>query len=188
MTKLILFSGGVESTALLTQAKPEDVLLTIQPTYPNDRPTYRTSYAEDVASFFGFRIHYAGATIPFEEVPYNFVHQMRTFVSLANLWVAKDSRITEVWCGRNCKEPSPKLIPFIEQMMEAWKVLHPQVAFLHPLDHLTKKEQWDMIPVAIRDKVSSCVFHRNCGTCKKCLELVCLSENLQRATKTETIQ
>jgi hypothetical protein len=184
VSRLILFSGGVESTALLSQARHDDVLLTIQPTFPNDTTTYRQKTAEKIAAWHGFRMNYAGAMIALEPHPYRFVHQMRVFVSLANLWVAKDERITEVWCGRNSSEPGSSLAPFINQMMDAWDVLHPRVPFLHPLDHLSKRQQWELIPLEVRPLVSSCIFHRMCGTCKKCLELTCLSESLPRVTKT----
>jgi 7-cyano-7-deazaguanine synthase in queuosine biosynthesis len=182
VSRLILFSGGVESTALLTQSRPGDVLLTIQPTYPNDLATYRQGSAKQIAERYGLQVQYAGASIPIEPHPYRFVHQMRVFVSLANLWVAKDASITEVWCGRNSREPRPSLAPFINQMMDAWDVLQPTVPFLHPLDHLSKREQWELIPRDVRPLVSTCVFHRMCGTCKKCLEWTCLSESLPSAT------
>lgn len=177
MSRLILFSGGVESTALLTRSSLSDVLVTILPTYPNDIATFRKDSAEAIAKHYGLRMNYVRIEMPVEPIPYNFVHQMRSFISVANLWVAKDLSITEVWCGRNVKEPGPALAPFIEKMMAAWAVLHPTVPFLHPMDHMTKRQQWDAIPKEVRPLVSSCVHHRMCGVCKKCMEWVCLSES-----------
>lgn len=177
MSRLILFSGGVESTALLTLASPEDVLLTIDPAYPHDLKSYRKDTAQQIARYFGLRMQYARATIPIEPSPQRFVHQMRTFISLCNLWVAKDESVIAVWCGRNSAEPGPRLKPFIDQMMAAWDKLHPDVPFLHPLTHLSKREQWNLIPPKVRPLVSSCINHRMCGTCHKCLEWTCLSES-----------
>ena len=188
MSRLILFSGGVESTALLTQSKPDDLLLTIEPTYPNDRPSFDPVKADQLASYYGLKVHYCKVNIPIEPKPFRFVHQMRIFVSLANLWVAKSSEITEVWCGRNSKEPSEGITPFINQMMAAWNVLQPRVPFLHPLDHLSKRAQWEMIPADLKPLVSSCMYHRMCGTCRKCMELVCLSENLPRVISADNTQ
>lgn len=182
MSRLILFTGGIESTALLTISKPGDVLLSIEPTYPNDFTTYRKESSEKIAAHFGHAVQHAKASIPIEPMPYRFVHQMRTFISVCNLWVAKDGRITEVWCGRNSAEPGEKLKPFIDQMMSAWSVLHPNVPFLHPLDHLSKREQWELIPPELKPLLSSCLHHRMCGTCHKCLEWLCLSENSPSAT------
>ena len=177
MSRLILFSGGVESTALLTRSSLRDVLVTILPTYPNDIATFRKDSAEAIAKHYGLKMNYVCIEMPVEPTPYNFVHQMRSFISVTNLWVAKDLSITEVWCGRNVKEPGPALTPFIEKMMAAWAVLHPTVPFLHPMDHMTKRQQWEAIPKEVRSLVSSCVHHRMCGVCKKCMEWVCLSES-----------
>lgn len=168
MSSLILFSGGVESTALLSMARPNDTLLCIEPVYPGDLHTFRRATAEQIAKHFGFEVRYASADIPMLGP---FVHQMRVFISICNLWVAKDASIRQVLCGRNSSEPSPDIAPFIKQMMFAWGVLHPDVEFLHPLDHLTKKEQLALIPAEVRPIVSSCIYHTNCGECVKCREL-----------------
>jgi 7-cyano-7-deazaguanine synthase in queuosine biosynthesis len=172
-----LFTGGVESTALLTKASIGDTLLSIDPAFPNDRVTYKKSTSEKIAKYFGHKVQYAQMVIPTEPLPYTFVHQMRVFVSVANLWVAKTPQITEVWCGRNSAEPGVLLKPFIEQMMAAWAVLHPNVQFLHPLDHLSKRQQWELIPPDVKPFLSSCVYHTLCGRCHKCMEWVCLSES-----------
>jgi len=188
MSRLILFSGGVESTALLTLAKSDDILLTIEPTFPNDLPSYSAPKIDAIAEYYGLKIRYCKVEIPIEPKPFRFVHQMRIFVSLANLWVAKDWAITEVWCGRNVKEPNDNLRPLIDQMMNAWNVLQPRVPFQHPLDHLSKRQQWDMIPADVKPLVSSCMYHQMCGTCRKCMELVCLSETLPRVTNADSTQ
>ena len=172
MSKLIFFSGGVESTALLNDADPmEDVLVTVLPTFPRDIVTSKLQSAQAIAQRFGFTVNYAQIQMPVEPEPYNFVHQMRTFVSVANLWVAKDTAITEVWCGKNAAEPESALRPFIEQMMAAWAILQPTVPFRYPLDHLSKRDQWESIPIDVRSMVSSCVTYNNCGKCYKCAEV-----------------
>lgn len=182
MSRLILFSGGVESTAMLTHALPGDVVLTIEPSFPNDLATFDRRTSRQIAAMMGHLVHCARADIPIEPTPYQFVHQMRVFVSVCNLWVAKDRRIKQVWCGRNSAEPGPTLAPFIDQMMAAWAILHPDVPFQHPLDYLSKREQWELIPAEVRPLVSSCVHHRMCGLCKKCLEWTCLSESSPSVT------
>lgn len=176
MSRLILFSGGVESTALLTVAKADDVVLTVLPTFPDDMPSFRDGTTQQIAEHFGHVVQFARADVPIVQLPPRFVHQMRIFISLCNLWVAKDRHIEAVWCGRNSAEPGHELRPFIDQMMFAWAALHPSVPFLHPLDHLSKREHWELIPEAVRPLVSTCIHHRTCGTCYKCRELTCLSE------------
>jgi hypothetical protein len=97
---------------------------------------------------------------------------MRYFVFVSSLWVSRDSSIQEVWCGRNSAEPSQNIKPFIDSMMDLWNIMHPNVLFKHPLDHLSKKEQWDLIPLEIKSYISSCCTANNCGKCFKCRELV----------------
>lgn len=178
--RLILFSGGVESTALLTRCSRDDVALVVAPTFNNDFATYRKSTCEQLAKRFGVKLVYAKADIP-ELGAQTFVHQMSAFIGLCNLMVARNPRITEVWCGRNSAEPSADIKDYIERNMAAWGLLQPDVPFLHPLDHLSKREQWALIPADARPLVSSCIYHSFCGMCHKCKEWLCLSESLPSA-------
>lgn len=174
--RLILFSGGVESTALMTLAKPGDLALILQPTFSTDVATYRKASAEAISKHFGVKLAYASFSLPDLE-PHGPTHQMTAFISACNMVVARGSNVTEIWCGRNSSEPTPNIKNYIDRHMAAWAWMHPNVPFLHPLDHLTKREQWEMIPAEVRPLVSSCVYHSMCGQCYKCKEWVCLSEN-----------
>lgn len=174
--RLILLSGGVESTALLTRSTPEDIALVVEPTFNNDLHTYRKSSIELLGKRFGVRVVHARAEIP-DLGSRTFVHQMGVFVSLANLVVARNPKISEVWCGRNKAEPAENIKDYIERHMVAWASLHPLVPFKHPLDNLSKKEQWELIPEDVKPLVSSCIHHRFCGLCYKCKEWLWLSEN-----------
>lgn len=179
--KLILFSGGVESTALLTQANHDDIALVIDPVYANDMVTYRKHTMEQIAKAYGLNVVYVNFQLP-EFQDSVFVHQMSTFISVCNLMVQRNPQITEVWCGRNVLEPTQDIREFIEKNMAGWNTLHPDIPFNHPLEHLTKKQQWDLIPENIRPLVSSCIYHKFCGRCYKCKEWLCLSESLPKIT------
>lgn len=167
--RLILFSGGVESTALLTNAQAGDIALTILPTYGSDKPSFREDTTLKIARYFNIPQMYAKATLP-DFGSFGFVHQMSVFVSICNIIVAREKNITEIWCGRNSAEPSDDILDYIERNMKAWNILNPEVAFNHPLDHLSKKEQMDLIPDEIKPLVSSCLYHNACGQCFKCKE------------------
>lgn len=179
--KLILFSGGVESTALLTKASPEDIALVIEPTFTTELPTYRRGVVETLAKRFGVKLAYARAQIP-DLGGSDFVHQMTTFISIASIAVTRNSKISEVWCGRNSLEPAEGIRDYIQRNMRAWQLLHPQVPFLHSLDHLTKQEQWNLIPEDVKPLVSSCIHHNFCGSCYKCKEWTWILENLPSNT------
>lgn len=176
---LILFSGGVESTALMTMAKPGDVALVIQ--LPYSMPSFRPDSVKKIASHFGVRLAYVSPELP-DLGGGVFAHQMTTFVSVCSMFVARHPNITEVWCGRNSSEPSAGIARMIEDHMIAWARMHPATPFLHPLDHLSKREQWELIPRVVRPFISSCVYHSFCGTCPKCKEWLCLSESSPSAT------
>lgn len=177
--RLILFSGGVESTALLTQASSSDILLVIKPIFITDCKTYNDKNIEKIAKFFDMKISYANCTLP-EIGKVQFVHQMKIFIALSSMLVSRNTEITEVWCGRNSSEPGKNIVDMINKYMAIWDTLHPNIPFNHPLTNLSKKQQWDMIPSEIKGSVSSCIYHRFCGQCYKCKEWLCLSENLPK--------
>ena len=173
MSRLILFSGGVESTALLTLSTPDDIAFVIKPADVNDAQsalTYKKSSIAAISKFFNLTVHYGEYALPRIQTKTSHIHQMKMFIGMAHLMVSRYPGIVEVWCGRNCDEPSPAIAPMIEQHMAAWAILNPSVPFLHPLDHLSKVEQMVLIPKEVRRYVSSCITHNNCGHCYKCKE------------------
>ena len=175
MSRLIFFSGGVESTALLNKADPmEDVLVTVLPTFPRDIVTSKMQSAQAIAERFGFTVNYAQIQLPIEPEPYNFVHQLASFVAVAHLWAVKDLSITEIWAGRNRSEvPVVRDVnDFKTQQLMFWHALHPNIPFVHPLEHMTKLEQWQRIPDELKPLVNSCVTYNSCGHCYKCKEIV----------------
>lgn len=149
-----------------------DVVITVEPTYPYGVPTFRKSTAEQIARILGFEINFVQIKMPIEPDPYNFVHQFATFVSVAHLWVVKDKSISEIWAGRNQAEVPVIKDPnnFKTQQILAWQTMHPNIPFVHPLEHLTKQQHWEMIPNDIKPLISSCIFHNSCGKCEKCVE------------------
>jgi 7-cyano-7-deazaguanine synthase in queuosine biosynthesis len=176
MTRLILFSGGVESTALLTIASPGDFLLTIDVEIGSYFSSVNPKNAHLIADRFGLELRTMKLSLPKARDKIDFVHQLEIFVGVANVVARAHSEISAVWCGKNSAEPSGATMPTFIRTMKAWDVVSPDVPFLHPLDSMTKRQQWDLIPEDVQPLVVSCVYHQTYKmpidpTCAKCKEV-----------------
>jgi 7-cyano-7-deazaguanine synthase in queuosine biosynthesis len=162
--RLIFFSGGVESTAMLNLANPNDIILTVDMPY---KPgiSYNKDNVENIAGMLGFEI--TKAKISLDYPIKNFAHQINLLMPLANFLCLGDEEINEVWFGRSNQDGRH---PQAETYLKAWKLLQPNVPWNYPLINFSKKEIWNMIPEDIQPFVSSCVFQHNCGHCPKCQE------------------
>lgn len=172
MSKLIFFSGGVESTALLCYAKSDDIVITMNHWYPHEVKTYDATSVEKIAAYFGLGINYVDITIPTVPGLYGRDHQTASFTSVAHLWVVKHRSISEVWSGRNSAEaPDPNdLSIFKVREQKVWERVHPNIPYRRPLEHLSKIQQWKLIPDSIKPLIKTCIYHSNCGHCFKCVE------------------
>lgn len=194
MSRLILFSGGVESTALLTRANRFDHILTVVDESSEEMmTTFRKDSVEAILKHFNLRGHYMTISSskkfePKNNSPYEY-HQIKIIIPVASMWVTKHNKqwetekqsepeITEVWYGLNREDKDTlvkkKTKQFYDQYIKSWEILHPNVKFLIPFQNMSKAQQWEMIPFAIRHLVHSCrrvkPGIRYCGECFKCLE------------------
>jgi hypothetical protein len=172
MSRLIFFSGGVESTPLLLQAQPNDVLVTVGPTFNNVLPSFHYNNCIKIADYFGLDVNFVQIALPVKHTNAKFVHQFSTFIAIAHLWCLRDPDITQVWLGRNCTEVPLTRNPTDPRTKElvCWNMMHPDIPAVHPLEHLTKQQHWEIIPDTIKPFVVSCDFQTNCGQCNKCKE------------------
>ena len=175
MSKLILFSGGVESTAMLTKATKDDIVMVIRDTSPKAYITYHPNRVEEIAKAFGIKLHYTDIKIPIERER-NFVYQLWTFIPVALLWTSRFPRITEVWYGLNNQEPSDVAKKDFDKCLEIWKTANSNITLKFPFRHLSKQQQWKMIPKHVQPLITSCLFGKFCGICHKCIELKELKE------------
>jgi radical SAM superfamily enzyme YgiQ (UPF0313 family) len=113
--------------------------------------------------------------------------------SVAHIVVSRNPAFTEVWYGENSNhaDETERLREYSAQVLhdQAWKILHPTVKYSSPLEHVTKRQQWNMIPDQVKPMVVTCTqqFHnypvatpptisfegitmRGCGRCGKCCE------------------
>ena len=170
MSRLILFSGGVESVAMLTKASKDDIVMTIRDTSPNHYHTYHPNRIEEVARAMKVQIQYTDIKIPIEKSK-GFVHQLWTFTPIAIMWASRFPEINEIWYGLNNTEPSALAKDDFEKCIKIWKIAFPQINLRFPLRRFSKEQQWSMIPKHIRPLITTCLNNNFCGTCRKCIEL-----------------
>lgn len=185
MSRLILFSGGVESTALLSIADKSDYLMTI--VFGNDfyAPSVDLVNSKKIAEMSGLNSVRVGLDLPRLD-GMRFVHQLHQFIGICHVLVQAYG-FKEVWKGRNSSEPTEYTKPIYDKFFAAWSVLSPETPFLHPLDHLSKSEQLMLIPEKMRSLVVSCAVHKNyVNECKKCMERKAAEDESNRKFSSES--
>ena len=188
--RLILFSGGVESTALCTMANHNDILLVSDRVHDREGGIWHEESARAIANYFGLGIERFTMSGPPAQ---QWVHQRYHLFSVAHIVVSRNPAFTEVWYGANSShaDESERSREYSAQVLhdQAWKILHPTVKYSSPLEHLTKRQQWNLIPDQVKPMVVTCTqqFHnypvatpptisfenitiRGCGRCGKCRE------------------
>lgn len=170
---LILFSGGIESTALLGLAKPSDQLLTVKAPYKNTLSGISNNY-QQIADYYKLNVNYYESTALPALVSYE--HQYNWLFVIAHLY-ALVYKPQELWLGYHSQETHQYQSYNIqrrysyEQLHKMWYVLHPSIRINRPLQHLTKREQYQLIPQQLQTLTQSCYYQPRCNHCKKCQEL-----------------
>jgi hypothetical protein len=173
MPRLILFSGGVESTAMLSRSAPDDIALSIYDRGEPD-PTFDVVATIGIAKALERRQVFAHLDVGVMRARDAFVYQTFALTAAASLWVSKDPSITAVWYGLKKGDPTPNVADQYWLCMEGWAAMHPNVLFTAPFLELDEREQWELIPAAVRPLVRNCLTVKDCGTCRKCLKLKAL--------------
>jgi len=171
--RLILFSGGVESTALLTLADKEDILLLSELPFRKYENGYDIEKCHLIADHFGNRLITYKCEMPDDGKKWQ--HQIHWLMFAAHLYVNSRDDITEVWYGRTKEENTvftPEKRAIYKNHEDAWSILNPKINFFKPLEFLKKKQQWNLIPDEVKPFVVSCIFNNDCGTCHKCEERI----------------
>jgi 7-cyano-7-deazaguanine synthase in queuosine biosynthesis len=168
MTKrLIFFSGGVESTAMLTLASKEDIVAIVSPLSAQANSGVNTPSALKILHHFGLT-----PAFPKLEIPTGTTHNVWLSTALAIAWCNCDPSITEVWIGINSEDVGPLNQDYHDRIHGNFSKLLPSVKLAAPLIHLSKAEQWNLIPEGVRQFVKSCQKPVPCGVCKKCMERI----------------
>jgi len=161
--RLIFFSGGLDSTALLTLSTPDDIIVTII-----DTPGNKVNWFHDVdiakvkkiAKHFNRFIYFNPVHIPVAEIEKGQgVEQTNVMFSIANNWARiKGESLKEVWWGVYDSEMEHNLDnkKLRRDWFKAWEILHPNIKFHNPFGHLHKSDCWKMIPDQVKPLVHVC--------------------------------
>lgn len=178
--RLILFSGGVESTGLLGYKNPEDVVFTVEDLSPGADITFNYDAVTRITAALQIELKLCQLTVPCDN-PQRGYYQLWSILPMASIYITKNPGIgiTEVWYGLNLGLGDEITLPSkkFAQLEAGWKLQHPNIPITFPLVHMTKREIWNTIPNHIRPLVRNCTTNVgrgkdiNCGVCAKCCEL-----------------
>lgn len=190
----ILFSGGVESTALIMHAfnegySPFCISAKMDPNHRMHEHNL-TSICDklevplEVLDLRGVIID--GFGWPKSQHPWWGIAGSIAAVSMPNLtymWVGANSGLRRV--NDDGYDASLTYAPSIETINQASRIVKGRLATLMPLSRLTKVEQYEMIPDDVKPHLVTCekmksIEHlglTSCGICKKCIELQAITDN-----------
>lgn len=172
MGRLILFSGGVESTALLTIAnRHNDMALFVNDTSHHLDRTADMNAAANVLRAMAFPMLSVDLCVwggNLRRRP--FVQQMWSFMAACSLVLAKHDAFNEIWYGMHRGEPNEVCRHQHYAAVHGFEKAH-GVHVTSPLIRETKEQQWERIPAHVRPLVRNCFTADACGTCKKCAQL-----------------
>lgn len=166
-----MFSGGVESTALLTMINPaEDYVGIVNVVSPIDDKDH------DIEMQRKILLHYRCFNVSVFTVDVSLTNNMRVgssstqYQPFSFLFAARMQGLTEIWWG--CHKDDDPNVGTWKRYMDAWSIMHPAIEAKAPLEKLSKKEQWAMIDEEVKDYVISCYQHHPeiVDGCKACAD------------------
>lgn len=183
MAKLLFFSGGVESTALLTQLNPEeDYVVVLKRNLQNTDQPNTLRYMYDDVHGGALLDHYGIANVIHWKITHSLVHDQAHdidqrwmyYPAIVNL-LPQLPFVHEVQFGFNSAEPVSGITGTYAIFKKWMKEFFPSVSITEPFNHLSKHEQYDLIDPAVRHHVISCPKKthddrphdpENCGKCR----------------------
>ncbi len=175
--RIVLFSGGVESTLMAQASEEGDLLLTIRPPFAEYFSGINPK-AGDIARLYE-REHQQMDSWILPELPsrVRFVHQIWWLGLTAELLTRRYPDYDMIWYGgytRSMEDVAVKVKHSVRtgEVDKQWRDFHWEHPGLvtTPYRHLTKAEQWSLIDPKVRPLVSPCLKGFRCGECWKCDE------------------
>lgn len=192
---IVAWSGGVESTALVHQLVLEkrNPLIIHLEIYNNDiqANTFETYAVERMSDMLGVEVSFieCKSSIPDVKKTAEF-WKHRKFgggYPVLPLWtsMAFMTQIVNPWCkdiyiGKNSSDGNADTWEVAQNYCkQQGKLFGFESEMSAPLEHLSKKEQWLMIPKEVRPHIRTCTSKNSkaCGKCSKCKEKEKLIDN-----------
>jgi 7-cyano-7-deazaguanine synthase in queuosine biosynthesis len=192
---IVAWSGGVESTALITQvlAEKKTPLIIHLEIYNNDYHTnqYQTLAVENMADRLDLRVEYIEhrSVIVDMKRSQDFWKQKKYgggypilpfWTSIVFLTQIVNPWCTDIYIGKHLQDGNADTWAVAQKYCEEQGRLFGFESRLSaPLEHLSKKEQWSLIPRDIKPLVRTCPANTitPCGVCSKCKEKEKLIDN-----------
>jgi 7-cyano-7-deazaguanine synthase in queuosine biosynthesis len=187
-TGVLAFSGGVESTALMAWAKargekivafnlvislPKPPFGPIEMWMAKQRINAKLIAAKLDVPLIALDMQMTNLnTIRHDEPDYQNrslqVHYIMWYLGLLHIY---NPGLTNLYYGLNNTDKSA-IDPVAKAKLEAvLKLMTGESKMCTPLDKLSKKEQWDLIPPDVQPLVLTC-YNKVCGDCFKCQERI----------------
>jgi len=188
LAAVILFSGGVESTALVQYALDSGFFpYCVSYKLSQNQVSHQNKMIEicnrynvplqimDLRMCAPNQFGYTRKTHPWWAIAGSIA--AISMPNLAYVWVGANSGLREV--NDDGGDALPMYGEAISTINQSSKMVKGNVITTMPLSRLTKLEQWEMIPDKIKPLVVTCEMmskaeemnQESCGTCKKCVEL-----------------
>ena len=175
---LIMFSGGVESTALLQHAVEQDYDITLVHVTHNNRSHKEMSACRGIVHHLAPYTKLYEVLISKDEFDLDYQKGYRD----VSIWLSTAMSIVgrgewdEVWYGTHSHDGKGK-VPDMEQSWNAMmKVLRLDTILTSPLTLISKLNLYKMLPKKIKECIVYCqvipkgAWNKPCGECGKCQE------------------
>jgi 7-cyano-7-deazaguanine synthase in queuosine biosynthesis len=165
MANLILFSGGIDSAAIVAHlASADDTLLYVHS--PRGANPQFSNPAVHAAKAFGRPLFEMQA-----DEAFGGEHQIHWLLEAADRQL-RVKNYTNVWYGLFSGELSGnQKVASYAKAVSWFAGRNPSVSVSWPLYHLTKAQCVKLIPPHVFAHLSSCRYAANCQQCFKCMEL-----------------
>ena len=176
--KLLLLSGGVESTAILTTLDPTVDVAVVVSHNVNGKPWPVPNNDYELVKKIAF--HYRFYHLIKYDINYNHMtgidvtngRQRFSLISAALSLCYRMPAIREILTGFHSDEYEDP--GFLEDANKVFNTMFPYIKIHAPLKHLTKAQQWDMIADEVKPYVRSCYItnedDHDPSTCEKCID------------------